>query len=48
MACRARDGEFYCADGAVAGARMEFVRCSVIDSYKAQVLGLVYGNADER
>ena len=48
MAWRARDGGFYCSDGFVAGACVLFVRCGVIDSYKAQVLGLVYGNAADR
>ena len=48
MTRRARDGGLYFADGIVAGACVLFVRCGVIDSDKAQILGLVYGNADDR
>ena len=48
MACRARDGGLYCADGSVAGACVVLVRYGVIDSDKAQVLGLVYCKADDR
>ena len=48
MARRARDGELYCADGCVAGACVFLVRYGAHDSDKAQVLGLIYGKADER
>ena len=48
MAPRARDGELYFADGIVAGACVVLVRCGVIYSDKAQVLGLVYCKADDR
>ena len=47
MTRRARDGGFYCADGCVVGACMEFVCYVAIESNKARVLGLVYGNAAE-
>ena len=46
MARRARDGGLYFADGSVAGACVVLVRYGVIDSDKAQVLGLVYCKAD--
>ena len=45
MTRRARDGGLYCSDGFVAGACVFLVRYGVIDSDKARVLGLVYGNA---
>ena len=48
MTRRARDGGLYCSDGFVAGACVFLVRYGVIDSDKARVLGLVYGNADDR
>ena len=48
MTRRARDGGFYCADGTVAGACVEVVRYVALDSDKGQVLGLVYGSADDR
>ena len=35
MTRRARDGEFYCSDGSVAGACEEFVRYVAIESDKA-------------
>ena len=42
MARRARDGGLYFADGSVAGACVVLVRYGVIDSDKAQVLGLAW------
>ena len=49
MARRARDGGLLMSRiGRVAGACVIFVRYGAFDSDKAQVLGLVYGKADDR
>ena len=48
MTRRARDGELYCADGRIAGACVFLVRYGALESDKGQVLGLVYGSADDR
>ena len=48
MACRARDGGLYFADGRIAGACVFLVRYGALESDKGQVLGLVYGSADDR